>query len=371
MKILIAPNSFKECSNSVAISDIIHNRLKKNLEYYLVQKPISDGGDGFTEVCKLYFNGKELDYSVSTSYNDEPLECRLIYSEETKTVYIESANVLGLKVVPSAKRNPLLLTSRGLGELLIKLSREKLDIQKVLIGIGGTATIDMGLGACSALDLRLLDGNGRALNVNPSNYVKTEDIFWKDAELPFSVLNILDVSNPLIGKQGAAIQFGPQKGADEKSIELIENGFVNILKVLKNKELADSSKVLYGAGGGISAGLKIFLGSAEITAEKFILDDLKLEEHIKMCDIVITGEGAFDQQSFMGKGAGIVLSKALENGKKVILVCGKIDEMVRSKLSESIKVFEISSLFKSKKESILNFEIGLIQICDRIATMIK
>jgi glycerate kinase len=227
---LIAPNSFKECSDSVTISEIIYNHLSKNLEYKLVQKPISDGGDGFTEVCKHYFNGEELGFNVSTPYNDETIECKVIYAAESKTVYIESANVLGLKLVPAERRNPILLSSKGLGEVLLKLLDAKLDIRKVVVGIGGTATIDMGLGACSALGLRLNDRNGRALNANPSNYIKTEDIIWKDAELPFSLFSIIDVSNPLIGKQGAAIQFGPQKGADQNSIMLMENGLVISLK---------------------------------------------------------------------------------------------------------------------------------------------
>ena len=136
MNILIAPNSFKECSDSITITNIIYNNLKKNLDCNLIRKPISDGGDGFTDVCKHYFNGEELIYNVSTPYNDEALECKVIYSEETKTVYIESANVLGLKVVPPERRNPLLLSSKGLGELLLILAGEIYDIKKVVIGIG-------------------------------------------------------------------------------------------------------------------------------------------------------------------------------------------------------------------------------------------
>ena len=371
MNILIAPNSFKECSDSVTISDIIYNNLGKNLDCNLIRKPISDGGDGFTDVCKHYFNGEELIYNVSTPYNDEALECKVIYLEETKTVYIESANVLGLKVVPPERRNPLLLSSKGLGELLLILAGEIYDIKKVVIGIGGTATIDMGLGACSALGLKLNDIIGEALDVIPANFSKVKDIEWYKNKLPFQVLSIIDVSNPLVGEQGAAKQFGNQKGANKSSLVVIENGFDNILNILQNKGLLGSSKVLYGAGGGIPSGLNILLGTEEISAEKFIMEDLKVATEIMMSDFVITGEGAFDQQSFMGKGAGIIMNKASQYGKKVILVCGKFDEKVKSILNDNVKVFDIASQFKSMEDSIKYFEVGLKKICDKIVTLIK
>jgi len=276
-----------------------------------------------------------------------------------------------LKVVPPERRNPLLLSSKGLGELLVILAGEIYDIRKVVIGIGGTATIDMGLGACSALGLKLNDIIGEALDVIPANFSKVKDIEWYGNRLPFSVLSIIDVSNPLVGKQGAARQFGNQKGANKSSLVLIENGFGNILNILQNNSLINSSKVLYGAGGGISTGLNIFLGTNEMSAEKFIMDELNVSEEIKKSEWVITGEGAFDQQSFMGKGAGIIMNKASQYGKKVILVCGKFDEKVKSKLNDNVYVFEIASLFNNLEESINKIETGLKKICDKIVALIK
>ena len=111
--ILIAPNSFKECSDSVTISNIIYNNFKNKLAQKLIRKPISDGGDGFTEVCKHNFDGEELIFNVSTPYKDVSLDCKIIYVAETKTVYVESANVLGLKVVPQEIRNPLFRVRRN------------------------------------------------------------------------------------------------------------------------------------------------------------------------------------------------------------------------------------------------------------------
>ena len=370
-RILIAPNSFKECSDSVNLSRIIYNNLKKNVSCTLVQKPISDGGDGFSEVCKYYFKGKELIYKVSTPYNDELLECKVIYSKATKTVYIESANVLGLKVVPSNKRNPLLLSSKGLGELLLALADENFDINKIVVGIGGTATIDMGLGACSVLGLKLFDLRGKELKVIPSNFSKVKYIEWNEHSLPFSVLSIIDVSNPLLGVNGATREFGLQKGADKSSIQIIENGFVNILNLFQNKGLLDNPKVLSGAGGGIHAGLKIFLGAESIPAKKFILEELNADEEIRKSDLVLTGEGLFDLQSFMGKGAGIILNQASECEKKLILVCGSIDTKEKSRLNEKVYVFEMTALFDSQADSIKYYKTGLRKICDEIVKLIK
>ena len=117
--------------------------------------------------------------------------------------------------------------------------------------------------------------------------------------------------------------------------------------------------------------MNVFLGAEEISAENFIMQELKIYEQIKKSDIIITGEGAFDEQSFMGKGAGIILKKGLECEKFVILVCGKVDENVREKIKENVKVFEISSFFISTEESIKNYEEELNKICDEIVMTIQ
>jgi len=370
MKILIAPNSFKECSDSVRISELIYENLSSRLNFSFILKPVSDGGDGFLTVCKYYFNGRELVYKISSPDNYSTLRCKVIFVEETKTAYVESAEVLGLKRVPSEIRKPLHLSSKGLGELLKKLAEEN-NVKKVLLGIGGTATMDMGFGACSVFGLKLLDENNRKLEPIPANFGVVRNIQWKELKMPFQLKCILDVKNPLTGKNGAVNVFGKQKGADATSVSIIENGFSNILNLLKNKELTDSSKLLSGAGGGIPAGLEIFLNSSNINAEEFILNHLGLGKKISDSDVIITGEGAFDEQSLMGKGAGIILNRANEEKKKVILVCGKIDEKVKLKLGKNISFIELSSFFKNHKDSIENIETGIRKACDEIIRLIK
>jgi len=368
---LIAPNSFKECSNSIIISKIIYRILHSKLNFNFIQKPISDGGDGFIDVCKHYFNGKNINYTIPNSYNSSKLQCEVLYSKHRKTVYIESANVLGLKLVPNEMKNPLYLSSKGLGELLLKLTTEKINIEKVIIGIGGTATIDMGLGACSVFGLKLFDENNKELENIPGNFHRIRNIKWQEQTLSFDITTILDVENPLTGINGAANVFGRQKGADDSSIRIIEKGFNNIVNILYSKKLIDSTDTLSGAGGGILAGLGIFLKAKQSSAAEFILQELEIEDAIKKSDIVITGEGAFDEQSLMGKGAGIIVNTAKEFQKEIILICGKIDKNIKSKLGDDTTIIELISFFRDETESIENFELGIRKACNSIIRMIK
>ncbi len=131
-RILISPNSFKECADSVSIAELIRDNLVHLKNTELIMKPISDGGDGFLNVCRFHFGGEIRKYSISTSYDNSRFECPVLYCEKRREVYIESAEVLGLKVVPSFYRNPLKLTSKGLGELLLKIET---DVQNKKIKI--------------------------------------------------------------------------------------------------------------------------------------------------------------------------------------------------------------------------------------------
>ena len=189
-RILIAPNSFKECADSVTIAELIKDNLNHLENAELIVKPISDGGDGFLNVCNYYFGGEIRTYKISTAYDETILDCPVLYIESKKEIYIESAEVLGLKKVPLTFRNPLKLSSKGLGELFLKIKQEikqnKLNVEKVYVGIGGTATIDMGLGMMSKLGLKLIKASGEEVNVSPENFSITKSIdynFHKEPSL--------------------------------------------------------------------------------------------------------------------------------------------------------------------------------------------
>jgi len=302
--ILIAPNSFKECASSVETATLMYNALKNYTSaFQLIMKPISDGGDGFLAVCKYYFGGELLEYRITTPFDNSMIECPVLYNSDRKKIFIESADVLGLKILPQQFRKPMQLSSNGMGELLLQINedvkKQKIMVEDIMIGIGGTGTIDLGLGMCSQLGLSLVDGEGKALDPMPHNYQELHNIKIDKIHFPFSIECVVDVNNPLVGKQGAAHSFGRQKGASENEIQEIDNLFSKVVNILKNNSLVDSSIKLSGAGGGLAAGFQIMFNSRMISSEEFIMSDLNLSQEIDSADYLITGEGVFDNQTFM------------------------------------------------------------------------
>jgi len=370
VNILISPDSFKECISSVKLSSLIAEEFGDLQGVNSILKPISDGGDGFLEVCRFHFGGEILNYKISTPYDNSELVCPFLYNNDSKTIYIESADVLGLKIVTDRFRNPLKLSSKGLGELLLKIENdvvsENISVDKIIVGIGGTATIDMGIGACSALGLKLSDCNNKEILPIPENFNKVEDIKWDNKTFPFQIELILDVDNPLLGKTSAAKVFGTQKGASESDTVILENSFTNIVNLLQNNDITGSSNPLFGAGGGIPSLLHLLLNAKIRRAKDFILNDLGISRLKGKVDFVITGEGAFDHQSLMGKGAGIILQEFENSSSKIFLLCGIIRNEVKQKLLANILPIEISDFFQNKDESILNIESGIRLACIKI-----
>jgi glycerate kinase len=287
-RILIAPNSFKECADSVTVAELIKSNLSSLKNAELISKPISDGGDGFLTVCNYYFGGEIKKYLISTPYNDSIFECTVLVNNEQKSIYVESAEVLGLKRVPISKRNPLLLSSKGLGELLLKINEDIIQgiimADRIFIGIGGTATIDMGLGMMNQLGLVLYDSEGKELVVLPYYFRETTKVKYKPITLSFSIHPVIDVSNKLFGKDGGISVFGKQKGADEVSIKLLEENFNHIYNLIKNNDLLIPFNELSGAGGGLPAALQIFFNSRLIHSENFIFGHLNLDSNITDTD---------------------------------------------------------------------------------------
>src|SRR5690606_15135730 len=218
--------------------------------------------------------------------------------------------ILGLKIVPINKRNPILLDSKGLGVLLKTIMTQESSLNNIVIGIGGTATNDLGLGAASIFGLKLLDDDGKYLPIIPRNYELVKDLIWEQPRIVSKIEIITDVENPLLGENGAARSFARQKGASEKDIEIMESGFENIIKILN------------GAGGGLAAGMQIFFNAIIKPASDFIFEDLGINNLSYNPDIIITGEGAFDSQTLMKKASGILIEKFRNSGARIFIICG-------------------------------------------------
>ena len=188
MNILIAPNSFKECADSVEISEIINKKLSENHFNKIILKPLSDGGDGFLSVIKNIFNVIEINITVKDEYH-QTKNYKILIDEKNETAYLESASVIGLKCIEEKNRKPLLLNSELIGKIISQLAigvkHSKLKIKNLVIGIGGTATIDFGIGACSQLGLSLFDENKNQLTPVPQHFNRVASIKFNKLDLPF------------------------------------------------------------------------------------------------------------------------------------------------------------------------------------------
>lgn len=368
MNFLIAPNSFKECNDSVGIAGLFYQNLSKKLDANFIVKPISDGGDGFLNVCIDIFKLKKLTYKISKPYNEDLFNCEVGYDEKNKNLFVESAKVLGMRIIPKNKRKPGYINSKGLGNLLKKIIKEvengKITINKVFIGVGGTGTNDLGLGATSVFGLELFENNKR-LMVEPINYQGVSQVKWDRAKLPFKIISVIDVNNKLLGKKGAVYTFALQKGAMKEELPILEKGFSNIINLLKKKRIVKNEHELSGAGGGLAAGLKIFFNSEIITSREFILKQLGINK-IKKIDFVVTGEGFFDSQSLMEKGTGILIDHFKDKVGRIFLCCGKIDSKIIRKLPKNVHTIEFARYFKNDKESIKQYEKAIKFASDEI-----
>ncbi|HEX2865388.1 MAG TPA: glycerate kinase [Ignavibacteriales bacterium] len=373
-EVLIAPNSFKECADSVRLTHLFHEALKSELgskysikDWHFIDKPVSDGGDGFLKVCTENFHLKEKEITVSAPFEGEKVKTSYGYSLENGTVYIESAEVLGMKLIPKGKRHPLRLSSKGLGEILFHLKEEKLagrlDVKRAVIGIGGTGTSDFGIGMCSILGLKLLDKNKNELKPIPENFLNAESVIWEDPHLGFEVEAILDVNTPLLGENGAARIFAPQKGASPEEVEILEDGIRNIVGILAKKK---STENLLGAGGGLAGGLNFFLNAEYKFAREFLKEDLGLDRTKMKPDLIVTGEGAFDSQSMMQKGVSLILKEFMDTDVPQFICAGKIKDVPSELKKKNLHFIEISAFFNSPVESMRNIEKGILLASEEI-----
>ncbi len=366
-KILIAPNSFKECADSVNISDLIYSKLSEQSDLILIKRPISDGGDGFLSVCALDFNLEILKYLISTPYNEEKFLCEVGYDRINKTVYIETANVMGMKIIPLDKRHPVKLSSKGMGDLLLSIMKDmeagKIEANEIVIGIGGTGTNDLGIGMLSRMGLNLLGSEDKIIEPLPIYFNDIKSINDNVLKVPFRIKLIVDVDNPLLGETGATKVFGRQKGSTDEEVEFIESGFSKIINLFDYKGLLRSSKILSGAGGGIAAAFQVFFDAEIMHSNVFISENLNIRD-IADIDLIITGEGKFDEQSIMKKATGSILEISEPLSTPVLLICGKIDDNIKTMLPERVTVFELVQVFGNENESIKNFNAGLKMACD-------
>jgi glycerate kinase len=311
MKILIAPNAFKSTLTATEAADIIERAIKAVIpEAETIKMPVSDGGDGFTEVFLSTCGGVAVgNYAVLSD----------------KTTILETAKLCGIAGF-EGKNNALTTSSEPLGEAFL----QALDngFRKFIIGLGGSRTTDCGKGFAEALGIRFTDKNGNEVqhggiglseiyNVDISGFDK------RIAECEITIAS--DVENPLYGENGSAYVFAPQKGATPEQVVILDNGLRHISEIAKSQFGIDLNQKSYGAAGGLCAMIAAFFGGKIVSGADILLDRFGFNDIAKNCDLVITGEGRLDTSSLSGKACGNILQRASVFGVPVGAVCGDIN----------------------------------------------
>lgn len=324
MKIVISIDSLKGSLTSIEAANAIKKGiLNVDNKSDVVIMPLADGGEGTVEALVQGMNGEEKVISVTGPIN-EKVNATYGILKETNTAIIEMAQASGLPLVPAELRNPLNTTTYGVGEI-IKEAIEK-GCRNFIVGIGGSATNDCGVGMLQALGFEFYDENDNLVRLggkvlNQIKRIKTDNKLKELDQCNFKIA--CDVNNPLYGENGAAYIYGPQKGATEEIVKELDKGLKNFAEVVKNdlgKDIAHIEGA--GAAGGLGFGFLGFLNSKLESGIKIILDEIKLEEVVKDADIVITGEGRLDNQTAMGKAPIGVAKLAKKHGAKVIAIAG-------------------------------------------------
>ena len=328
MNIVIAPDSFKECLTATEVAKNVAKGIVKVVpEAEISCIPISDGGEGLLDSLVLPFEGKI--YSVTVK---DPLQ-RNVNSEygilkDGSTAVIEMAKASGLELLKEEEKNPLITTTYGTGQL-IKHALDK-GCRKLIIGLGGSATNDGGVGMLKALGIKFLNKKGIELSegggfLNELESINTTefDSRLKDCE----VVVACDVSNPLTGMNGASFVYGEQKGGNAKQLKILDENLKRYAKLVSKIVEKDIDTIPgAGAAGGTGAGLLAFLDAKLVNGIELILETLQLEKYIKNADLVITGEGKIDQQTLNGKTIAGIAKMAKKHKVPVIVITGKIGE---------------------------------------------
>jgi len=350
-KILIAPNSYKGTINSIEAANIIEEAFRDFSSLFAIQKmPLSDGGDDFLSVLEYCFNCERFYFDAFDAYIN-PIKSFLLLEKNLNIAFIESAEIIGLKRLASKKLYPLKSSSYGLG-IAIK-EAAKLKVDKIIIGLGGTATIDAGIGVLSSLGAHFFDDDDKELSPLAENLtlIRRVDLSnLDDAFLKLKIVVCCDVFAPIFGKNGAIYLYGPQKGADEKTMMTLELGFRNYFNLLGDKISDKNYLANSGAAGGIPASLKIFTNVTILSGTEFIFELLKFQEKIYKFDIIIVGEGKLDNQTLQGKAPYAAGLLAKNNNKISAILTGK-NELPKNSIVPFDYIIEMSSIESNQIKS--------------------
>jgi glycerate kinase len=374
MKIVIAPDSFKESLSALEVAQAIRDgfsAIYPSADYVVL--PVADGGEGTVEALVDATGGLKVRRQV-TGPLGRPVEAFYGVTGDGATAVIEMAAAAGLMLVAPADRDPLATTTYGVGELM----RAALDegARRFILGIGGSATNDGGAGMMQALGVRLRDAQGRDLPPGGGalDRLAAIDMAGLDPRLARAVIEVAcDVDNPLVGPKGASAVFGPQKGATPQIVARLDANLAHFAEVMRATLGVDTAHMPgAGAAGGLGAGLHAFLGARLSPGVEIVMKAVRMDDVVADADLVITGEGRIDGQTVHGKTPIGVAAVARRHGKPVIAIAGALGPGHEAVLDQGVNVvFSIMSRPCSVAEALAEGALNIRSAARNIAATLK
>ena len=341
MKAVVAIDSLKGSLSSMEAGNAIAEGIyRADAEAKVEVRPLADGGEGTVDALVQGMNGSLRKVRVTGPLGDK-VDAAYGIIEEAKIAVIEMSAAAGITLVPDEKKNPLFTTTYGVGEM-IRDAIEK-GCRKFVVGIGGSATNDGGIGMLQALGYDFLNSKGNAVPYGAKGLedlaeIRKEHVLPELAQCEFKVA--CDVTNPLCGPLGASAVYGPQKGATPEMVREMDQWLADYAKLAANcSERADAEHPGTGAAGGLGFAFLTFTNAVLESGIKIVLEETKLEQYIQDADIVITGEGRLDGQTAMGKAPVGVAKLAGKYKIPVLAFAGSVTKDARKCNEEGIHAF--------------------------------
>lgn len=365
MKILLMPDSFKGSLPAGEVAEILKRGFSQVFpaaDYRLL--PVGDGGEGTLDALSQSIVMEERSQTV-TGWDGQPFSMRYMYFQEQ--AFFEMADLVGLPMFSEEQQAPLTISTVGLGELVLKL--QQTGIKKIYIGVGGSATVDGGIGFAAGLGYRFYDEQEKLLEplgCNVGRVARVDDS--KVPKITAEVYAVTDVKNVLCGKAGATYIFGPQKGLKQTELAEVDQAMNHFYQIVSPTIFTVSGS---GAGGGLAAGIIQFAQGEIIHGIDFVLDALNFEKEVQDADYIIVGEGKMDRQSMSGK-APVGIAQRAPKETSVIAICGSVETQLSNFQDYGITacfpiIGEVGTLEKALKEA----EVNLERTAMNVASLIK
>ncbi|MBZ3766178.1 glycerate kinase [Bacillus thuringiensis] len=374
MKVVIASDSYKESLKAIEVCEAIERGFRAifpNAKY--VKIPIGDGGEGTVESLVDATGGRIISISVTGPLR-ESVQAFYGVSKDKKTAFIEMAAASGLQHVPVEKRNPLITTTKGTGELILHALNQ--GAEYIILGLGGSATNDGGAGMLAALGVRFINDKGEVIDPSGGTLhsIVAIDFSQMDPRLKGGKIEAAcDVDNPLVGMQGASFVFGRQKGANVEMMKELDENLKHYANILKRYVSSDVSEIPgAGAAGGMGAAVISVLKGDLRKGIEIVLDYTNFDKHIEDADLIITGEGRIDEQTAYGKAPVGVAGRAKRFSVPVIAIGGSVSSDYSAVYEKGIDaVFSITTRPMTLEEAYRVAEENIEMTTKNIATVWK